>query len=61
MGDKRRDKKGRILMTGENQDASGCYVYRYTDQMGKRRKVTSWRLTEADVTPPNKNNALPLQ
>lgn len=53
---KRRDKKGRILNSGERQESDGSYSYRYTDQLGKRKKLTSWKLTEADVTPPGKKD-----
>lgn len=51
---KRRDKKGRVLYTGERQESNGCYSYRYTDQSGQRKKVTSWRLTKSDPNPPRK-------
>ena len=51
---KRRDAKGRLLFTGESQEKDGSYVYKYTDINGKRRKLTSWRLTEADRTPAGK-------
>lgn len=36
---KRKDKKGRILKTGENQRKNGTYDYRYTDLHGKVRCV----------------------
>lgn len=52
MSEKRRDNKGRILKTGEHQEKDGRYSYRYTDSMGKRRIIRSWRLTNADITPP---------
>lgn len=51
---KRRDKKGRVLYTGERQESNGSYSYRYTDKSGQRRKVTSWRLTKSDPNPPRK-------
>lgn len=54
MSEKRRDNKGRILKTGEHQEKDGRYSYRYTDSMGKRRIIRSWRLTNADITPPGK-------
>ena len=54
METKRRDNKGRLLHTGECQEPSGCYSYWYTDKFGKRKKLTSWRLTAADKTPPGK-------
>ena len=49
----RRDKKGRILRTGETQLKSGEYEYRYTDLLGKRTTVRSWRLNETDPQPKN--------
>ena len=58
---KRRDKKGRILLTGEYQDAAGRYSYKYTNSMGQRKAVYSWRLTEADVTPPGRKDSKPLR
>ena len=54
MSEKRRDNKGRILKTGEHQEKDGRYSYRYIDSMGKRRIIRSWRLTNADITPPGK-------
>ncbi len=54
MSEKRRDNKGRILHDGECQEKDGSYTYRYTDHNSKRHKLSSWRLTEADVTPPGK-------
>ena len=51
MSSKRRDNKGRILFLGEAQDERGRYTYRYTDALGKRKTIYSWRLTEADPVP----------
>ena len=39
MLEKRKDDKGRILKTGENQRPNGTYEYRYTDAHGKSRSV----------------------
>lgn len=39
MAEKRKDKNGRILRTGENQRKNGTYDYRYTDSHGKVRCV----------------------
>ena len=62
MGDgKRRDAKGRILWTGETQESNGLYVYRYQDSFGRRKKLTSWRLTAADPTPKGKKDKEPLR
>ena len=54
MSEKRRDNKGRILKTGEYQEKDGRYSYRYTDNKGKRHIIRSWKLTNADITPPGK-------
>ena len=35
MSEKRKDKKGRVLKSGESQRANGGYQYRYTDIKGK--------------------------
>ena len=34
---KRRDNKGRVLHSGESQDVTGRYCYRYRDPFGKRK------------------------
>lgn len=39
MAEKRKDKNGRILKTGENQRKNGTYDYRYTDSHGKVRCI----------------------
>ena len=54
MEQKRRDKKGRVFLDGESQRADGRYSYRFTDGIGVRRVLYSWRLTEADKTPAGK-------
>ena len=54
MDDRRRDKKGRLLKTGESQRADGRYMYRYIDVCGERQTVYSWRLTESDSVPRGK-------
>lgn len=51
MEPKRRDDKGRVLLMGEWQDANGRYRYKYTDALGKRKTLYSWRLTDTDETP----------
>lgn len=35
MSEKRRDHKGRILMTGESQRKDGRYLYKYVDSFGE--------------------------
>lgn len=59
--EKRRDNKGRILLKGEYQDAKGRYSYKYTNPLKQRKVVYSWRLTEADITPPNCQHKKPLR
>ena len=39
MSAKRKDKKGRVLRTGESQRKDLTYQYRYQDITGKRRTV----------------------
>lgn len=57
----RRDSKNRKLWTGESQDKDGRYVYKYTDALGKRKALYSWRLTEADATPKGRKKDLSLR
>ncbi|MFR8494006.1 MAG: integrase DNA-binding domain-containing protein [Mediterraneibacter gnavus] len=58
---KRRDDKGRVLQQGEWQELSGRYRYKYTDSLGKRKILYSWRLTEADKMPEGKRADLSLR
>lgn len=58
---KRRDSKGRILFVGETQEKSGRYKYRYSDGLGGRRTIYSWRLTKADKMPDGKKLERPLR
>lgn len=39
--ERRKDKKGRVLLKGESQRKDGLYVYQYKDGAGKRRSVYS--------------------
>lgn len=58
---KRRDSKNRVLRNGESQRDDGQYMFRYTDQEGKRRAVYSWRLVETDKLPDGKRNGEALR
>ena len=58
---KRRDNKGRVLRDGESQEKNGRYLYRYTDRLGKRVALRSWRLVETDPIPDGKKYTLPLR
>lgn len=49
--EKRRDKKGRVLRSGESQRSDGRYMYRYVDAFGNRKYVYSWKLVATDTTP----------
>ena len=44
MSEKRRDKKRRILRSGESQRQDGRYVYKYKDNQGNVHFAYSWRL-----------------
>lgn len=46
MSEKRKDKKGRLLKTGESQRADGTYMYRYTNLRGKRQSIYASTLEE---------------
>lgn len=46
MSNKRKDNKGRILNTGENQRKDGSYQYRYIDYIGKRQTIYAPTLKE---------------
>lgn len=54
MAEKRKDNKGRILREGESQRSDGMYMFRYTDQAGKRKTVYSWKLVSTDKVPDGK-------
>lgn len=44
--ERRKDNKGRVLKTGENQRKTGLYQYRYNTPDGKRHTVYATTLTE---------------
>lgn len=46
MAEKRKDKKGRILKSGESQRSELTYQYRYVDLKGKRRYAYAKTLSE---------------
>lgn len=53
MSEKRRDKKGRLLCTGESQRSDdGRYIFKYKDTNGKHRYLYSNRLEKTDKVPP---------
>lgn len=58
---RRKDSKGRVLNDGETQRADGRYVYQYTDMLGKRKSIYSWKLLPSDRTPSGKRADLSLR
>ena len=56
MADRRKDNKGRTLKVGESQRTDLSYQYRYTDVLGKRHTIYSWRLLPSDKTPVGKKD-----
>ena len=62
MGEKRRDRKGRVLRTGESQRPDGRYQYKYTDPATRKpRLVYSWKLEPTDRTPGGKKEGPSLR
>lgn len=61
MSEKRKDSKGRNLRNGEVQRSDGKYMFRYTDENGKRQTVYSWRLVETDKMPEGKKSTPTLR
>ena len=58
MSAKRKDKKGRVLRTGESQRKDLTYQYRYQDITGKRRTVYAPTLEEFRAKEEEINNAV---
>ena len=56
----RRDKKHRILHTGESVRANGKYQYKYIED-GKPKFLYSWRLVPTDPQPVGKQPCLSLR
>ena len=56
MARKRRDNKGRLLLTGEAQIRNGSYTFRYTDENGVRKSITNWKLLPEDPPPKGDTN-----
>jgi len=58
--DKRRDMKGRVLHTGENQQKDGRYRYTYYVS-GKQHCFYSWKLEDTDRIPAGKRPCMSLR
>lgn len=61
MSEKRKDKRGRILRTGESQRKDGKYEYRYVGLDGERASTYSWKLVESDRMPEGKREDISLR
>lgn len=61
IAEKRKDHKGRILRVGESQRKDLSYQYRYTDLLGKRHTIYSWRLLASDKVPLGKKDSKALR
>lgn len=61
MSEKRRDNKGRVLLSCERQRADGMYEFRYVNAQGEKRSVYSWKLVATDKVPPGKRCKEPLR
>ena len=61
MSEKRRDRKNRILRSGESQRRDGRYVFKYMDKTGKPQFIYSWKLEKTDKIPGGKRNDLSLR
>lgn len=58
---RRKDSKGRVLNDGETQGKDGRYRYQYTNILGERKAVYSWKLLPSDKTPSGKRKDLSLR
>ena len=57
----RKDKRKRLLKTGESLRKDGRYAYKYVGTDGKPHFVYSWRLSETDPLPKGKRPCKPLR
>ena len=57
MSEKRRDNKGRVLRTGEQQRKDGRYLFCYVGADGKSHYIYSWTLEPTDKTPAGKKKS----
>ncbi len=61
MANKRRDKKNRILRSGEYQRKDGRYAYKYINPLGKVQFAYAWKLVPTDKTPAGKREGISLR
>ena len=60
MSNKRRDKKGRILRSGQSQAKDGKYRFTYYEN-GKQKCLYSWKLEHYDTVPRGKRDCISLR
>lgn len=58
---KRKDKKGRILRSGEYQRKDGRYQFEYIDANGQAKCFYSWKLEDTDPLPSGKRKCKSLR
>lgn len=58
---RRKDNRGRVLNEGETQRTDGRYAYQYTDMLGNRKSIYSWKLLPSDRMPSGKRSDLSLR
>lgn len=58
---RRKDNRGRVLNDGETQRTDGRYAYQYTDILGNRKSIYSWKLLQSDRMPSGKRADLSLR
>lgn len=58
---RRKDNRGRVLNDGETQRSDGRYAYQYTDVLGNRKSIYSWKLLPSDRMPSGKRADLSLR
>ena len=58
---KRRDRKGRVLRTGEQQRKDGRFMYTYRGRDNKMHYVYSWKLEPTDKLPAGKRQCKALR
>ncbi len=58
---RRKDSRGRVLNDGETQGKDGRYRYQYTNMLGERKAIYSWKLLPSDKTPSGKRKDLSLR
>jgi len=59
--DKRRDSRGRVLRTGEQQRSDGQYLFTYKGRDGKSHYAYSWKLEPTDKMPAGKRECKSLR